>query len=94
MEGWLASRPEQADSFEVRWAPVDDALFHFFYHEWPKPSPDTVRRNIEAFEDEYGMTSEEFRRAWDHGEARARGIEDGEIWVSFLEAREALEQGG
>jgi hypothetical protein len=93
MEEWLASKPQQGDSFEARWVPVDDVLAHFFYPEWPKPSLDVVRRNLEAFENEYGMSSDEFRQAWEKGEPRARNIEDGDIWISFLEAQEALEQG-
>lgn len=93
MEEWLASKPRQGDSFEARWVPMDDVLAHFFYPEWPKPSLDVVRRNLEAFEEEYGVDSDEFRRAWEAGEPRARGIEEGDIWISFLDAREALEQG-
>jgi hypothetical protein len=93
MEEWSASEPKQGDSFEIRWAPEDGALVHVFYHEWPKPSLDVVRRNLEAFENEYGMSSDEFRRAWDNGEPHARDIEDGDIWISFLEAQETLEPG-
>lgn len=93
MEEWLASEPKQDDSFEIRWTPEDGTLVHVFYHEWPKPSLDVVRRNIETFENEYGMSSDEFRRAWENGEPKARDIEDGDIWISFLDAREALEQG-
>ena len=93
MEEWLASEHNEDDSFEVRWVPEDNAMVHVFYHEWPKPSPDVARRNIEAFEAEYGMSSDEFRRAWEKGEPRARSIEDGDIWISFLDAQEALEQG-
>lgn len=93
MREWLASGSERDDSFEARWTPVDNVLVHYFYPEWPKPSPDVVRRNIEAFEDEYGMSSDEFRQAWEKGELRVRGIEDGDIWISFLDAQEALKQG-
>jgi hypothetical protein len=93
MEEWLASERGEDDSFEVRWTPEDGALIHVFYQEWPKPSLDMVRRNLEAFETEYGMSSDEFRRAWDNEEPRARDIEDGDIWLSFLEAREALKGG-
>ena len=93
MEEWLASEHNEDDSFEVRWVPEDIAMVHVFYHEWPKPSPDVARRNIKAFEAEYGMNSDEFRRAWEKGEPRARSIEDGDIWISFLDAQEALEQG-
>lgn len=89
----MASEPKQDDSFEIRWAPEDGALVHVFYHEWPKPSLDVGRRNLETFEDEYGMSSDEFRRAWEDGEPKARGIEDGDIWISFLDAQVALEQG-
>ena len=90
LEEWLASERSEDDSFEVRWTPEDDALVHVFYDEWPKPSLDVARRNIEAFEEEYGMTSEDFRRAWESGEPEVRAIEDGDIWISFLGAREAL----
>jgi hypothetical protein len=92
MEEWLASKPRQGDSFEARWVPVDDVLVHFFYSKWPKPSLDVVRQNLEAFEEEYGMDSDEFRRAWEAGEPSARSIEEGDIWISFLDAREASEQ--
>lgn len=93
IEEWLASEHDGDDSFEVRWAPEGDVMVHVFYHEWPKPSPDVARRNIETFEHEYGMSSEEFRRAWEKGEPKARGIEDGDIWISFLDAQEATEKG-
>jgi hypothetical protein len=93
MEEWLASKPHQGDSFEARWVPVDDVLAHFFYPEWPKPSLDVIRRNLEAFEEEYDMDSDEFRQAWEAGEPRARNIEEGDIWLSLLDAWEALEQG-
>lgn len=92
LEEWLASERREDDSFAVRWVPEDGALVHVFYREWPKPSLDVARRNIAAFEEEYGMTSEEFRRAWESGESEVRDIEDGDIWISFLDAREALEQ--
>lgn len=93
MEEWLTSEHDEDDPFEVRWAPEDGTMVHVFYHEWPKPSSDVARRNIEAFEDEYGMSSDEFRQAWEKGEPRARGIEEGDIWISYLDAREAFEQG-
>jgi hypothetical protein len=93
MEEWLASGSERGNSFEVRWVPVDGVLLHRFYPEWPKPSLDVALQNIEAFEDEYGMNSEEFRKAWEDGETNARGIEEGDIWISFLNARDALEPG-
>lgn len=93
MEEWLASGPLTDDPFDVRWEPVDGALFNFFYPDWPKPSLERVRRQLKAFEDEYGMTSDEFRRAREEGEARARSLEDGEIWLSFLEAETILRQG-
>lgn len=88
MKEWLASEPKQGDSFEVRWVPLDDdVLAHFFYPEWPKPSLDVVRWNLKAFEDEYGMSSGEFRQAWEKGEPKARSIEEGDIWISFLDAQ-------
>ncbi|MGB3682665.1 MAG: hypothetical protein WA990_09285 [Rubrobacteraceae bacterium] len=93
MEEWLASGHNEGESFEVRWAPEEGAMVHVFYHEWPKPSPDVARRNIEAFENEYGMSSNEFRQAWEKDEPKARGIEDGDIWISFLDAHEASKQG-
>ncbi|MGH3087651.1 MAG: hypothetical protein ACRDSJ_10090, partial [Rubrobacteraceae bacterium] len=92
MEEWLASEHDEDESFEVRWVPKGGAMVHVFYHEWPEPSSDVARQNIEAFENEYGMSSDEFRRAWEKGESKVRGIEDGDIWISFLDAREAVEQ--
>lgn len=93
MEEWLVSQQDGDDSFEVRWAPEGGAMVHVFYHEWPKPSSDVARRNIEAFEQEYGMSSDEFRQAWEKDEPNVRSIEDGDIWISFLDAQEAAEQG-
>jgi hypothetical protein len=90
IEEWLASGPSQGSSFEVCWVPIDNAPVHVFYYDWPKPSLELVRRNLKAFENEYGMPSDEFRRAWEDGESRARNIENADIWISFLNAQEAL----
>ena len=93
MEEWLALEHGGDDSFEVRWAPEGDGMVHVFYNDWPKPSPDVARRNIEAFEQEYGMSSDDFRRAWEKGEPKARSIEDGDIWLTFLDTQGVAEQG-
>lgn len=93
LEEWLAAANQDDGSFDVKWEPANGALVHALYYEWPKPSIEHVRRNLKAFEDEYGMSSAEFRRAWENGEDRARNLEDADVWISFQEAQEALEHG-
>ncbi|CAN5912059.1 hypothetical protein BH23ACT11_BH23ACT11_05020 [soil metagenome] len=89
MEQWLDSGPAD-ESFDVRWKPVEEARVHVFYNEWPKPSLRATREDIKAFEEETGRTSEEFRAAWDAGEAWTQEVEDGDIWLSLLDAERHL----
>lgn len=90
MEGWLASGLRKDDSFDIRWAPIDGARVHVFYHEWPKPSLEAIREDIRAFEEEYDMDSEEFQRARESGEAWAHEVEGGDVWLTLLEAERRL----
>lgn len=93
LERWLSEehKPEGSlDSFDVRWAPIDEARVHAFYQEWPKPSSGALREDIQAFEDEYGVSSEEFRRAWGAGEQWARELEGGDVWLTLLDAEKHL----
>lgn len=94
MERWLSSEPGPGASFDIRWAPVEDAPMHAFYYEWPKPSPERLRRDLEAFEEEYGMTTDEFRGAYERGDRGARSIEDADIWASLADAERAMREGG
>ncbi len=93
LRGWLAEGPEPAEGIEVVLAPDGDSPMHVFFAEWPKPSLERVRREIEAFEERYGMRSDEFGAAWKAGREVAWRVEDGEAWMSLLRAREALERG-
>jgi|SRR5215211_807404 len=90
MEDWLASNPESDASFNIRWVPVDDAWVHVFYNDWPKPSLGSIREDIRAFEEEYGRSSDEFRRAWEDGEEWARELEGGDVWITLLNAESYL----
>jgi hypothetical protein len=94
MERWLSSKSTPDASFDTRWVPVDDAPLHAFYYEWPKPSPERLRRDLEAFEEEYGMTTDEFRMAWERGDRRVRILEDADVWASLADAERAMKEGG
>jgi hypothetical protein len=89
----LAGDPEPAEGIEVVLVPDDDSPMHVFFTEWPKLSLERVRREIGAFEERYGMSSDKFRAAWKAGKESARRVEDGEAWMSLLRARKALERG-
>jgi hypothetical protein len=93
MEDWLASNPESDTSFNIRWVPVDDAWVHVFYNDWPKPSRKAIREDIRAFEEEYGRSSDEFRRAWEGGEQWARELEGGDVWITLLDAEGHIRPG-
>jgi hypothetical protein len=93
MEEWLTSEPGPDGSFEVRWVPVDGAWVHVFYQEWPKPSLEGIRDDIRAFEEENGRRSDEFRLAWENDEAWAHQIEDGDVWLTLLDAERHLKHG-
>ena len=92
LENWLAEDPERGDSFDIRWAPVDEARVQVFYQEWPKPSPGARREDLQAFEDEYSISSEEFRRAWRAGEQWAQELEGGDVWLTLLDAEDYFSQ--
>jgi len=89
MEWWLASGSADG-SFDIRWEPVDGARVHVFYNEWPRPSLAAIREDIRAFEEAFGRSSEEFRRAWDAGEGWTREVEDGDAWMTLLDAERHL----
>lgn len=88
LERWLSEENKPEDSFAVQWAPVDEARVHVFYQEWPKPSSGARREDLQAFEDEYGISSEEFRRARRAGEQWAQELEGGDVWLTLLDAQE------
>ena len=93
MESWLATNPGPDDSFNVRWVPTEDDLYHIIYQELPKPSLIATREDIRAFEEDTGRSSAEFRRAWEDGEAWARELEYDEVWLTLLDAEHHLERG-
>lgn len=93
MKEWLASEPGLDDSFDIRWVPVNEARVHVFYQDWPKPSLEAIREDIRAFEEENSRSSEEFRQAWESGEAWAREIKDADVWLTLLDAKHHLERG-
>jgi len=87
---WIASDPERREPLVTRWEPVDEAPLHVLFPEWPKPSIERVRTDLVAFQHEYGMDTEEFRRAWEAGEPQARQVEDGDIWLTLADVERAL----
>lgn len=91
---WLALDQEQREDFITRWEPVDGAPLHVIFPEWPKPSVERVRSDLAAFQDEYGMDTDEFRRAWEAEEPRAREVEDGDIWLALSDVERALTRKG
>jgi len=94
IRGWIASDRAQREALVTRWEPVDGAPLHVLFPEWPKPSLDRVRDDLEAFEDEYGMDTGEFRRAWEAEEPEARAVEDGDIWLTLSDIERALAKRG
>jgi hypothetical protein len=70
--------------------PDRDSPMHVFFAEWPKLSLERVRKEIAAFEERYGMRSDEFSAAWKAGNEDARRVEDGETWMSLLSVSRAL----
>lgn len=86
LERWLSEEHTPEDSFGVQWAPVDEARVHVFYQDWPKPSLGAIREDLQAFEDEYGKSSKEFRRAWEAGEEWVRELEGSDVWLTLLDA--------
>lgn len=93
MEEWLASGPKLDDTFDIRWEPVGEARVHVFYENWPKPSLGAIHEDIRAFEQETGKSSDAFRRAWEGGEAWAKEIQDGDVWLTLLDAKRHIEHG-
>lgn len=89
MERWLASEPADG-SFDIRWAPMESARVHVFYNEWPRPSRPAIREDLRAFEEASGVSSEEFRRAWEAGEEWTRGVEGGDVWITLINAERYL----
>ena len=93
MRKWLASGPKLDDTFDIRWEPIDEARVHVFYRDWPKPSLAAINEDIYAFEQEIGKSSDDFRRAWESGEAWARKVQDGDVWRTLLDAKHHIEHG-
>jgi hypothetical protein len=87
---WIASDPERREPLITRWDPVDGVPLHVLFPEWPKPSVERVREDLAAFQDEYGMDTDEFRRAWEAGDPKARAVEDGDIWLTLSNIERAL----
>lgn len=87
---WVASDPEQRETLFTRWEPADGAQLHMMFPEWPKPSLDRVRNDLKAFEDEYRMETDDFRRAWEAEDQEVRAIEDGDIWFTLSDIERAL----
>lgn len=90
---WLASDLGNEAQIEVHFVPVNGSPMHVFFREWPKPSLEHVRRELEAFEERYGMESRKFASAWRKGKENVQHIEDGSIWMSLIGARKELERG-
>jgi hypothetical protein len=93
MEAWLQTGPENGDTLELKWEPIDDAPMHVFFDEWPKSSIQSVDRELREFEAIYGISSEHFEQGWREGASWARGVSDGKRWFSLILAREELVQG-
>lgn len=93
LEEWLASNPDNDHGFETRWTPISEAPFHVFFPDWPKPSLERVDRDLDAYEEKYGMSSKVFRAAWRKHDPEVEDIDDGDTWMSLIEAKRALERG-
>ena len=93
IRAWTAPDPAQREPLITRWEPVAGAAVHMLFPEWPKPSLDRVRVDLKAFEDEYGMETDDFRRAWEAEEPSVREIEDGDIWLTLSDIEQALAKG-
>lgn len=92
IEEWLNSDPAPEEGIETHWTPVNEAPMHAIFHEWPKPSLESINADIRAFEREYGMSWRTFSRLWRQGKPRARRIDDASAWMSLIEMRDALRQ--
>lgn len=92
IESWLDEKPKITDALEFRWEPIDDTPMHVFFGEWPKSSMNTINRDLQEFEIIYGISSEDFGRAWREHASWARDIPDGKRWFSLIQAREELAQ--
>lgn len=87
---WIESDAGQREPLVTRWEPVDRTPLHILFPEWPKPSSDELRKDLESFENEYRMDTDEFRRAWEAEESEARAIEDGDIWFTLSDIERNL----
>jgi hypothetical protein len=93
IRAWIASDSAQREPLITRWEPVAGAPLHMLFPEWPKPSLDRVRDDLKAFENEYGMDTDDFRQAWESEEPNVREIEDGDIWLTLSDIERALAKG-
>lgn len=87
---WIESDTGQREPLVTRWEPVDRTPLHILFPEWPKPSLDELRKDLKSFENEYRMDTDEFRKAWEAEESRARAVEDGDIWLTLAEIEQNL----
>lgn len=94
IQDWLALDPAQRGTLHTSWEPVDEAPLNMLFPEWPKPSLHRVREDLGAFEDEYGMDTAEFRRAWEDEEPEVRAVEDGDIWLTLSDLERTLAKRG
>lgn len=92
MREWLATEPLAGDSYKTVWLPMEDTLLHTLFMEWPQPSLSEVRQDLEAFEQDYGMSTSEFRRAWENGDPKAWAVEDGDIWLTLSDVEQTLDR--
>lgn len=93
MKEWLASGSKSDERFDIRWVPVGEARVHVFYRDWPKPSLRAISEDINAFKQEIGKSSDDFREAWENGEAWAKEVQDGDVWRTLLDAKHHIEHG-
>lgn len=90
MKSWLSENPSDQEGFDLRWEPMNNVSMHVFFEDWPKSSLETVERELREFEAIYSVSSERFKDAWEKSEAWTEGIQDGNRWFSFIQARDEL----
>lgn len=88
----LESKSDSEETIDVLFEPVDSSPLHTFFYDWPKPSLDRIERQLEAFEQKYGMDSEDFAPAWRKSKRSVQHIDHGNIWLSLIGARKRLKR--
>lgn len=92
IEEWLRLRPQDGQAIETHWTSLERSPLHAIFYDWPKPSVESVKQDIKAFEQKYGMSWKKFKRDWEQNKPRVQYIDDGDVWMSLIEARDHMQQ--